>query len=320
MGGEIKFDSTRDLPNDLAGGGLRALFNQRKHRVYVCAGVNMSTMVPNHNVHRFCVVRQKWMLPINALVLSPASVIVRGRLLLIGGHKQESVSSDTNTLAELTSESEGGDYTWDEDKWPPMKTMRSAASACVFENTKLIVTGGYIITSHDKSMCKQPVNTVEILDLDEKRWTGVARLSMPLRAPSSVCCSEYIYVLGGLTEKGILGHQAFRCKVSDLIASTAETRSPWTSIQDMPHGGIAVTTFRDKVLIVGGETETEPGVSNKIHCYAKGGQWKPVGTIQKGRLNCAAVTLPNTQLMVVGGITANDLPCNTVEISSFYIY
>ena len=128
--------------------------------------------------------------------------IIEGLLTSVGGFSN---SSFTNTLLSLTGE--GVRRQWSE-VFPPMPTPRKLA-ACITSEQALVVAGGYVGAYLD---------TVEVMNIDTKRWTTASSLPQKHSPLSGTLCEDTLYLAGG--SRNYQPKFVFTCSIPDLMSST----------------------------------------------------------------------------------------------------
>ena len=139
----------------------------------------------------------------------------------------------------------------------PMKECRCSASSVVYDNQKLLVSGGYISVGGIKSIEMLSLNAVHVNQTIN--WEYIAgELPIPLWGHRSVIHNGRLIVIGG--------RDGDKSTVTDTITEVSLV-PPYTSklLSTVPqtkwHHGVAI--FGDKVLIVAGAQDQSCKASHK---------------------------------------------------------
>ena len=225
--------------------------------------------------------------------------VIKDQLTTVGGKK-------TNCLYSLVEE--GNRQSWTE-VFPPMPTTRQNVAA-VCTDTVLIVAGGEEHgLVHDKTL-----TTVEIMNTENKQWSAAAELPIPLYRVSATICGSNLYMLGGWSKGPNIPCSVFKCSIPGL--STSPLLQQWSRVADHPCIASTCVTMKGQLLSVGGLSDSDAKTSTSIHMYNQANNsWVIIGRLNTARHQCFAVFLPDSRLMVVGGICTTFLttPSNTVE-------
>ena len=225
-------------------------------------------------------------------------IILDGLPTTIGG-------SGTNKLMSLTV---AGKWT---EKFPPMPTERCFVSA-VCTRTDLIVAGG---RGKDNL---NVLTTIEVLNIDNRRWFTAVDLPDPLQYHSATVCGDQLYMLGGAHDY-MPTKSVYTCSVSAVLQTCAQKSSleertsalslsnsssgVWSKLPDLPVKESTCVTFCGQLLAVGGS-----GSSNKpttaVYVYNQAtNSWNVINHMATARRRPFAAVLPNNQLMIVVGET-----------------
>ena len=224
--------------------------------------------------------------------------VIDGVLTSVGGR------GPTNTLLSLTGEGEGKQWS---KVFPPMPTPRSL-TACIPTEKALVVAGGE---------AGGDLATVEVMDINTKMWTTVCPLPKKLRSPSGIVCGDSLYLAGGYT--GFSGSKSvLTCSLPDLwqpetlgsrIRRTLTRSNVWKEISSLPVAISTLASFGGHVLAIGGRDDSGNPTTDVYRHDSHTDSWHVISQMKNKRSQCLAVTLPEDQLIVVGGDT------DTVEIS-----
>ena len=237
-------------------------------------------------------------------------------LTAIGGLNNSKHSNDVYSLKERG-------ILWF-NKFPPMPTKRSSATALCAKSS-LIVIGGEL----GESFVRCPV---EIMSTISHQWFIVPDIPFAdnvsvkgLVCASGVVHGDQIYVLGGLESTTI-----YSCSLTNLIQSC---ESPPESHQATPPNTPNImwkrsdlnlpcsihstyVSFCGHLLAIGGQYlyNIIYNSSNKVYAYKPTtNSWEEVSQMSIARCPCFAVVLPTNELMVVGGRDS----CQSVDSVEF---
>ena len=240
--------------------------------------------------------------------------VVNGCLTAIGG--QTPNNEVTNSLLSF--------FVTDR-KWrvwfPPMPTKR-CLTAVVCGTTSLAVAGG-------EGERFKKLSTVEVMNLATLKWSTASSLPHPLyQAHSATLCGDQLYLLGGFDQQKRKLKSVFTCSLSSLLQSChgqlgARLRGLFAIKSDVWHK-IADTQFyfstsvqlHGQLLAIGGE-DSDKRPTNAVHLYnTTTNSWEVVSHMATPRCQCSVAVLPNNELVVVGGHTADGQLSDSVEIAT----
>ena len=181
-------------------------------------------------------------------------------------------------------------FTLRQGKWvevyPPMNTACSSpAVVSTSDGDYLIVIGGYdsYVTA-----------TVELFQVNSRRWYKLTDLPQPLRDPSATICGDLLHVIG---EDG----NGYSCSLQSLPSNDRPITSPltlsWKPLPVPVRNSTAATLCGQLVLIGGRQGRSRV---NSIHLLVEG-QWVEIGSMTSGREWCLAVSLSPDRILIVGG-------------------
>ena len=227
-------------------------------------------------------------------------VIVNNLLTLVGGYYRAGHTL-TNRLLSLTGK--GSSLRWAEI-FPPMPTTREGSTA-LCTGTALIVAGG-----EDRDTSFAPLRTVEVMSTESLQWSTAANLPQAMcQIPATVCGSQ-MYIMG----ENNLNMNMYTCSLQALIKSQrsflanlfnrADTRI-WKKVAAPPVTETTCVSIYGRLLAIGGkDLNGEP--TTAIHMYnPTADSWEVISHMGTPRWQCIAAVLPNNQLMVAGGHTAD---------------
>ena len=230
---------------------------------------------------------------------SNSSLAVVGALLTaIGGYRGGYRGGLQNKLLSLV------DKKWVEH-FPPMPTKRCYTAAATTQH-HLIVAGG--------ESRSNPLNTVEVMDIQTLVWSTAASLPHPYAWASAAICGDQLFMLGGY-DKGIRTKSVLTCSLTSLLQSRSKTSSHpvWKRISDTPVYRSSCVAVRGELLAVGGE-----GLIMTTSAVCKyeptTDSWDLISNMLTSRYHCLVAVLPTNEMMVVGGGTFE-----TVAIHYHYV-
>ena len=184
-------------------------------------------------------------------------------------------------------------YSYSGKKWvqlfPRMKVERywTISNTC---DSFLIVMGG-------EGSNRQVLNTVEVLDIGTQQWSFASSLPRPMDSATSAICGDHLYIGGGSQPE--TARYATVCSLPELIHGQKRV---WNIIDDLPYLKTSLISVDNYLLAVGGKDELNQPTSAVYAFNGLGKKWEKVSEMTTARSSCFAVTLPNNEIMVVGGI------------------
>ena len=236
--------------------------------------------------------------------------VLDGILTSVGGLGS---NGPTNTLLSLTGVGEWKQWS---EVFPPMPTPRHS-TACITTEKALVVAGGY---GHGH------LDVAEVMDISKKQWTTVRPLLQKFSKSSVTVFRDSLYLAGGLI--GPLGTKSvLTCSVSDLwqhetfgfrmrsLSSQFFNRSNvWKEISCLPVTRSTLASFGGHLLAIGGDDDSGNPTTDVYRYDSHTDSWHVISQMKNKRSQCLAVTLPEDQLMVVGGWTQDTVQTDSVEI------
>ena len=181
-------------------------------------------------------------------------------------------------------------YSYNKNKWvehfPPMPTRRWVPGA-MYANNTLVVTGGYRT---------KDLNTVEILNTANMRWSIVSSLPVPTTHPSTMICGDYMYI-HPRTDDDQEKYSVYKCSLRQLTQSQLSS-ALWEKITPLPVSKSSLVTINGHLLAVGGEDSRDK--TKYIYQYNET-SWTVISQMSTPRSSCSTAALPGNKLMVVGG-------------------
>ena len=226
-------------------------------------------------------------------------VVIDSLVTSVGGNN---FIGPINTLFSLVGE--GGKKRWSE-VFPPMPTPRSEV-ACVTTEEAVIVAGGHASAGF--------LSTVEYMNTGTKQWTTACPLPQKMSSLSAITCGDKLYLAGGLRDRPSPSMSAFACSLSELLTSSnslkykiqrkiAPTLKLWNEISDLPVTWSTLVSFHGYVLAIGGRDDSDSPTSDVYEYDTHTDCWTVASQMQNRRSHSLAVTLPDNQLLIVGGRT-----------------
>ena len=224
--------------------------------------------------------------------------VIDGLLTSVGGR------GPTNTLLSLTGKGERKKWS---EVFPPMPTPRSR-TACITTEEALVVAGG---------RAGGDLATVEVMDINTKQWTTVCPLPKDLQLISGIICGDSLYLAGGIMHLPGSTHytvylgskSVFTCSLPDLwqpealgsrIRRTLTRSNVWKEISSLPVTDSTLASFGGHLLAIGGDDSWNP--TTDVYRYdSHTDSWHVINRMKNKRSQCLAVTLPEDQLIIVGG-------------------
>ena len=217
----------------------------------------------------------------------PSLPVTDGLPTSVGGNNSSYVHTDTLLSLKVGE--------WSE-VFPPMHTPRGL-TACITTEKTLVVAGGdgAVIRCDDLA-------TVEVMDINAKQWTTVCPLPQKLRSLSGIIFRDSLYLAGGINESS-QSKSVFTCSLPDLWQPETHTRSNiWKTISSVPVTRSTLASFDGHLLAIGGDDSQNP--TTDVYRYdSHTDSWHVISQMKNKRSQCFAVTLPENQLIVVGGLT-----------------
>ena len=178
-------------------------------------------------------------------------------------------------------------YSYINNEWvehfPPMPTRRWGPGA-VYANNTLVVTGGFRDAKR--------LNTVEILNTANMRWSIVSSLPVSTTDLSTTICGDYVYIhlrTSDAQEK----YSVYKCSLRQLTQSQPSS-AIWEKIAPLPVSWSSLVTINGHLLAVGGRDSR----CKDIYQYNET-SWTFINQTSTPRSKCVTAALPGNKLMVV---------------------
>ena len=215
---------------------------------------------------------------------------VGGLLTAIGG-SEIPFGAPENKLYVLTGAERKPEWM---ERFPPMPTKRYCTSS-VSTKQHLIVAGGIIEESN-------PLNTVEVMDIETLFWSKAASLPHTYSSASATICGDYLYLLGGVKDN-FKTKSVLTCSLTELLqsCSKASSNSVWHRIADFPVFYSTCASINGELVAVGGVDDFSNTIP-AIHKYdPTSDSWSVISNMPTARHDCFVAILPTNKMMVVGG-------------------
>ena len=226
---------------------------------------------------------------------------INSMLTTVGGRDTTSGYMTTNKVITHC------DHKWVE-LYPPMPTGRYGA-AVLSTTTHVALMGGL-------NGCNLLAIT-EVMDIQTKQWSTASPLPYEIYWASTTLCGEILYLMGGVTNSN--EYSVLSCRFSDLVQSTQSTRPstrkwPWSSTiathskvwhnsPDLPVRYSTCVTVQGKVLAIGGIDKQYKRTTSIYELNTDNNEWSHKSDMNVARSQCLATTLPDNNILVVGGVT-----------------
>ena len=193
-------------------------------------------------------------------------------------------------------------YSYINNKWvehfPPMPTRRRVPGA-VYANNTLVVAGGFRDSKY--------LNTVEILNTANMRWSIVSSLPVPTNQSSVTICGDYVYI-HPRADDDQEKYSVYKCSLRQLTQSQPSS-AIWEKIAPLPVSYSTLVTINGHLLAVGGKDSNRDNTKD-IYQYNET-SWTVISQMSTPRSSCRTAALPGNKLMVVGGVGA-DRKCEVI--------
>ena len=233
---------------------------------------------------------EKWdTLPSLPCVNSGLVIIDGGELCAVGG-------SHTNQVFTLR-------WTKWVEEYPPMNIARSSPAVVSTSNgTCLIVIGGLVDDG-----CWTP--TVELFQVNSRKWYKLTDLLQPLTRPSVTLCGDKLHVIGDHANGYFFSLQSLPS--SDVPQFTPHLIS-WTCLPPLPVKSSTAATLCGQLIIIGGRSDRWPPVKSIYQLVDE--QWVEIGSLACCRCRCLVASASPDKIMIVGGKGAQDTVEKIVEL------
>ena len=225
----------------------------------------------SNSVYRYEWNTEQWNKLPSCPYLNCALVIIDGTLTTVGGSR----SGYTNKLFTLRQRQ------WFEE-YLPMNTARSyPAVVSTSGGDYIIVIGGY----GDGGGW---TGTVELFQVNTRRWYELTNIPQPLTFPSATICGNQLHVIGQ--------DSGYSCSIPSSDEPITSQSIPhlisWTSLPRLPVTFSTAATLYGQLVIIGGGQDWSS--VNSIHQLVDG-QWVEIGSMSSNRGMCLVVVHHQTE-------------------------
>ena len=229
-------------------------------------------------VYEYDINRDYWGIHSIAPTYQSALTTYSSQLVLAGGMEVASPSL-TNSV-----------HVFENGMWcpsiPAMTVARHGASA-VSIGQHLIVAGGV------------STNRTDIVEVfDGHSWSTAQSLPQGCWKMQSVVSNYVWYVCGGRMQD----REVYSAPLQSIVESTRDTQSTvWTTLPPTPHKCSSIALIGEQLLALGGESLQLH--TSAVHAFSPHSQsWPLVGDLPVALHSTCSLTLPNGELMTIGGI------------------
>ena len=283
-------------------------------------------------VHGYDSIDDVWFQLVDCRYQDCSLVIVNNLLTAVGGWNSNQIfsllgESPTDSSSSLIHHVDDDTMHWAE-LFPPMLTKRHwTTNICT--DTFLIVAGGDGPAEEEKSL-----TTVEVMDINTLQWSTAADLPNGVKMASITLCHDRLYLLGGKNRDGKSSTMILKCSLKSLLQSCRpqstlgasdddeeDSAGIWSTTAWLVLMDSAFVSVGGQLLAVGGRSLEDDGESDSystaVNLYhPEIDSWEVISHMSVGRSSCFAATLPDNQIMVVGGIMINDFCTKTVKFAT----
>ncbi len=203
---------------------------------------------------------------------------------------------------------------FDSDNWtypfPPMNNARESSTA-VSHNNYIIVAGG--ISQRDWQTF-----TIEVLDVDSKKWYDAQSPPTPRTELKSQLIENTLYLMGGFEKIHSTIKIVHYVDLDDLIAKAIAdedeaTPTLWQTTKETPLTLSAPLSVRGFLLAIGGLCD-DFTASPLIYFYQPDTMtWVKLGRFPSARYNCTCAVLNRGEIIIAGGGDTTSLYNNKVD-------
>lgn len=258
------------------------------------------------SVYVYNIAKGKWSILPPAPQRWFAMVIMKGKLLVVGGASRENV-----VIGQITSLDEAKS-TW-YTEYAPLPTSRSDPVAVDYLN-HLIVIGGFD--------GRQSMDVVEILDVSTNQWNRAASLPYTITSVTPMLHGETLYLAGGIgiTSGKQSPKKSFTCTSIPLLLKSVlagNVSSVWKELSPVPFSYSGSSIHDNSLFTFCGRDSNSKQDSSAVHCYdAVKNTWSQVGELPTCRRMCVALSAgTDGKLYVLGGSVGKVKYSDIVECS-----
>ena len=262
-----------------------------KDKVYMGGGWTSGSRRDWSRLYIYTPATDEWT-TLDTPVCSFGLTIYQSQLVLVGGMKyvgEYVIGEPTNKLWTL---SEDGQW---QETLPPIPTLCTYASAMSHGDHLLVITDGnkiYVYNGH--------------------HWASTQHPPQRLDSVKSTVFNGHLYLMGRMLHEPLPKTYVFSASLDSLLAScqpseTSQPSSPWKRLTDAPSGCCCPAVFGNRLVVVGGETDTTS--TRSLYAYSSLTQsWVHMGdtpiSLIPINFHLCAVPLPSNELMIVSKGTA----------------
>ena len=255
----------------------------------------------SRNVYAFHCNTTQWATLPQSPYRSSTLTTINSMLTTVGGMDTTSRYKITNKVITHC------DHKWVE-LYPPMPTERHLA-AVLSTTTRVAVMGGR------NGVSKLAIT--EVMDIQTKQWSTASPLPYGISLATTTLCGEILYLMGGVTNSN--EYSVLSCHFSDLVQSTQSTglstqKRPssstiathskvWHNIPGLPVRLSTCVTVQGKVLAIGGIDKQNKTSTSIYELNTDNNKWSHKSDMKIARSLCLATSLPDNNILVVGGLT-----------------
>lgn len=223
---------------------------------------------------------------------------LNGKLVVVGGERE---AEDKQAI--ITGEvfvPEENNTKWSGDIIPAMKTPRIRACVVSFKGS-IAACGGIESSNRECS------SAVEVYRSGDKEWCVVTSLPVPRAALRVSIIHKTAYFLGGFYPR--LAHPGkptcIGIDLEDLFQADVTVRRCWNdTIRDAPCYSSTPASLCGSLIALGGLGESQ---TDAIYAYSPVvNEWYLIDKLKIKLSSATAITLPNGELIVLGGKTGDD--------------
>jgi hypothetical protein len=262
---------------------------------------NVVYVLPYHNrdttVHKFDIETSLWSRLKSFPYRECSLVVVKDLPTVIGG--KQGLATYYNSLFSFTGE---GKWT---KIFASMPTARANPSVMVVGENHLFVIGG--------NNADGPLDVIEVMNTETQEWIRLAPFPALLMNALIATCGGNVYVLGGRDGTNKASKSVYTSSLEVLLSNQPNA---WQKIADLPLSESTCVSLHGQVLAIGGVDAANQSAKS-VYVYEQAtNSWKAIaGDMLSERHSCFVAVLPDNQLMVVGGVVANN-QTNSVEFGS----
>ena len=223
-----------------------------------------------------------------------ALVSFANKLMLVGG--TDAKSNTSGLIAVFSSNN------W-EHLYPPMRIARS--------NTTAVSTDNHIIVVGGRDDQEKRTASVEVLDVNVKKWHTADPLPSPRASIKSTLVGRYLYIMGGWDHTDSASSSVHSIDIDKLVENACMSQDTpssniWQEIRDAIIKRATPIGVDGYLFAVGGRDDSDKP-SSSVYVYKPETKiWEEVGSLPSPRYYCACSALPTSgDIIVAGGQTTS---------------